>query len=193
MKEEDKQLFRSMFADAKPVKSDKVQHNTRSNKSSKAKKAFEQQQISKAQENAEKELLSAESYTDDQIESLQANSVLSFYRAGVQLRQFQKLKQGKFPLEADLDLHGQTKEQARSNTYRFIKDAEYHGLRCVLIVHGKGKNNQQGIAVIKTQLASWLKQEPSVLAYHSAKDRHGGLGAVYVLLRKLKEEHVNKQ
>jgi DNA-nicking Smr family endonuclease len=53
----------------------------------------------------------------------------------------------------------------------------------VLIIHGKG-GYDGGPSLLKSQVNHWLKQMPEVLAYHSAVRQHGGLGAVYVLLKR---------
>ena len=69
---------------------------------------------------------------------------------------------------------------------RFIRDCHNNGLRCVLIVHGRGFGSKDNIPVLKNKLASWLTRGAigkKVLAFTSAKPYDGGTGAVYVLLR----------
>jgi DNA-nicking Smr family endonuclease len=53
-----------------------------------------------------------------------------------------------------------------------------------LIVHGKGYRSRNRLPVIKTLLDRWLRECSQVLAFHSAQPKHGGSGAVYVLLKK---------
>ena len=43
-------------------------------------------------------------------------------------------------------------------------------------------------AKIKSYVNHWLREIPEVLAYHSAQRHHGGVGAVYVLLRKSEQK-----
>ncbi len=111
-----------------------------------------------------------------------ADELLHFSRDGLQQRQLQRLQQGEISAESKLDLHGHTITEAGSALNDFLQDAQQTGRRCVLIVHGKGYRSGQ--PVLKTQLNHWLRDEPRVLAFHSAQPRHGGAGALYVLLRR---------
>lgn len=109
-------------------------------------------------------------------------------RTGVEPKTLQKLAKGEIPYEQRIDLHGFKEEEAWGGCLDFLRNA-YHGeLRCVLIIHGKGKgygiNGEMGI--IKSQMPSWLESSQAVLAYHTAQPKHGGAGAVYVLIRKKK-------
>ncbi|WDA23515.1 Smr/MutS family protein [Aeromonas hydrophila] len=56
-------------------------------------------------------------------------------------------------------------------------------IRCLLILHGKGERSTPR-ALLKSYVSAWLPQLPAVMAMHSAERRHGGGGALYVLLRK---------
>jgi DNA-nicking Smr family endonuclease len=109
---------------------------------------------------------------------------ISYKRDGIQWGVYKKLKHGQYPVESRLDLHRRTMEQARIDVYRFVMEAREHDLRCVLITHGKGDRADRTKALLKSYTAKWLKELDCVLAYHSAEKRHGGVGAVYVLLRK---------
>lgn len=108
---------------------------------------------------------------------------LSFRRTGVQHGVFRNLRLGKYALDARLDLHKMTVEQARGEVYQFIQDCLEQDVRTALIMHGKGELREQP-AVLKSCVAHWLPQMDEVLAFHSAQKAHGGLGATYVLLRK---------
>lgn len=97
------------------------------------------------------------------------------------------LKQGKFPIQANIDLHGSNCEEAAFKVKNFISDSIYHGFRCVMIVHGKGNNSENKTSVLKEQLAKWLSQgflRKKVLAFCSARQYDGGTGATYILLRR---------
>lgn len=110
---------------------------------------------------------------------------LSFKQVGVQETQFTRLKQGKFPIEAELDLHGMKQDIARTAVVRFLRDAQKHHARVICIVHGKGylKNGREPI--LKSSVNFWLRQLPKhVLAFCSAQPKDGGLGAVYVLIKQ---------
>ena len=122
--------------------------------------------------------------TADMVEPLTAHDVLCWQRPGVQHGVFRKLRLGQYPIEARLDLHRMTVEEARRDVFGFINDCARHGLRSVIILHGKGERNPDGIAQLKSHLAKWLPELEDVLAFHSAQKRHGGTGAVYVMVRK---------
>lgn len=125
--------------------------------------------------------------TSEHVEMLGPHDELSFKRDGVQNGVFKKLRLGQYALEARLDLHRKTVEQARQEVFNFIRDCLRYDLRSVLILHGKGERNPEGVAPIKSHLAKWLPELPDVMAFHSAQRQHGGTGAVYVMLRKSKE------
>ena len=57
-------------------------------------------------------------------------------------------------------------------------------MRCVCIVHGKGLHSVDGKAVLKSAVNDWLRKIDDVLAFCSAKNSDGGVGALYVLLRR---------
>lgn len=98
-----------------------------------------------------------------------------------------KLREGDFSYQAYLDLHGMTAEEARAAVDRFVAASVFRGLRCVLIVHGRGLNSRDQIPVLKQHLSSWLHRgrlKRLVLAFATARPCDGGAGALYVLLRK---------
>lgn len=109
---------------------------------------------------------------------------LEYRREGVQLGVFKKLKQGRYQVDARLDLHRMTVEQARTQVFDFLRQARAYDLRTVMIVHGKGTHSGSPAAILKSFVNQWLPAIDEVQAYASAQPRDGGLGAVYVLLRK---------
>lgn len=133
-------------------------------------------------------LKDANPLTADMVDPLTAQDVLSWQRPGVQHGVFRKLRLGQYPIEARLDLHRMTVEQARREVFGFIRECVRYGVRSVIVLHGKGERNPDGIAQIKSHLAKWLPELEDVLAFHSAQKHHGGTGAVYVMVRK-SEEH----
>lgn len=110
--------------------------------------------------------------------------VLDFKRPGVQHGVYKNLRLGKYAIDAQLDLHRLTVDQARDALSEFIRDCLQHNIRCALINHGKGQNRQPQPALLKSCVANWLPQLESVMAFHSAQRQHGGVGATYVLLKK---------
>ncbi len=106
---------------------------------------------------------------------------------GLDPRLMKKLRQGGFARQAHLDLHGMSAETAQVEVETFLTDALRRGLRCVLIVHGRGRNSAGQVPVLKDRLKLWLsrgKLAKQVLAFTTARPYDGGAGAMYVLLRR---------
>ncbi len=106
---------------------------------------------------------------------------------GLEPRVLRKLKQGEFSTQAHVDLHGLTKDEAKDAVARFLLDAHVKGLRCVLVVHGRGLHSKDQVPVLKAGLQQWLARGRAarhVLAFCTARPSDGGLGAMYVLLRR---------
>jgi DNA-nicking Smr family endonuclease len=116
--------------------------------------------------------------------------VLEFKRSGIQNGVFRKLKQGRYEAEARLDLHRMTVAIARKELYEFIQETYGLGIRSVMVIHGKGesKAERERSSILKGCTDHWLRELEIVQAFHSAQPRHGGTGAVYVLLRKSEDK-----
>jgi len=112
------------------------------------------------------------------------HDVMGFKRPGIQDGVYRKLRLGKYEIEARLDLHRRTIEEARREVYRFVTDCMEADLRSVLIMPGKGDRNMKDPAVLKSYLVFWLEELETVQAFHTAQPHHGGSGAFYVLLKK---------
>jgi DNA-nicking Smr family endonuclease len=103
---------------------------------------------------------------------------------GLDRRSAERMKRGEMEIEASLDLHGHTQENAHGELIAFIQRAYAAGRRCVLVVTGKGL---KGSGVLKSQVPRWLNQSPlreRILGFSYAKPMHGGDGALYVLVRR---------
>jgi len=120
----------------------------------------------------------------DNVEMLDPYYPLEFKRPGVQHGVFRKLKQGKYAMDARLDLHRMTSEQAREQVFGFIREAHAYDLRNVLIVTGRGNHSNSPEALLKSYVNKWLPEFDEVQAYCSAIPSQGGTGAVYVMLKK---------
>lgn len=108
---------------------------------------------------------------------------------GFDPRLLRRLKRGEFPLQDYLDLHGLTKQEAQEKVHSFLLQSYRAGLRCVLVVHGRGHNSENHIPILKERLPHWLIRGPArkiVLAFSTARPYDGGTGALYILLRKRK-------
>ncbi|MFO8063616.1 MAG: Smr/MutS family protein [Spirochaetia bacterium] len=86
------------------------------------------------------------------------------------------------PIDDELDLHGMTVEEATAVTQRFIESSLAAGHRKVLIVHGKGLHSQDG-GVLKQAIRRFLEKHPDTGAMGTPKQRDGGSGASWVMLR----------
>ena len=105
---------------------------------------------------------------------------------GVDRRTAEKFRRGQLAVEARLDLHGLTQEEAHRALVSFVQQAHASGLRTVLVVTGKGGfGDTRG--VLRDAVPRWLNEgdlRPRVLSCAWAQPRHGGGGALYVLLRR---------
>lgn len=112
------------------------------------------------------------------------NEPLAFHREGLQQGVTDKLRSGKYPQQASLNLLRQPVETCRQMLFSFIHQALQEGLRNVLIIHGKGRDDNSHANIVRSYVARWLTEFDDVQAYCSALPHHGGSGACYVALRK---------
>lgn len=96
-----------------------------------------------------------------------------------------KLRRGAWPVADRIDLHGLHSDEAKTTVVSFLRQSYEVGLRCVLIVHGRGLNSPEG-PVLKPLVRRWASQLPFVLAYTDGGPNYGADGAVLVLLAKRK-------
>jgi DNA-nicking Smr family endonuclease len=113
---------------------------------------------------------------------LDTGDELAFRRHHVPESVVRRLRRGQFAVDAEIDLHGLTAVEARAVLRDFIVGASARHLRCVRIVHGKGKRSGPRGPVLKNVVNLWLRKSDRVLAFGSARPVDGGSGAVYVLL-----------
>jgi DNA-nicking Smr family endonuclease len=116
-------------------------------------------------------------------DTVTGDEALSFQRAGVRIQVMRRLRRGFYPIDDELDLHGQSQMAARGRLAEFIARSRDRGCRCVRIIHGKGHRSGVRGPVLKTAVNLWLRRLPDVMAFVSARAMDGGAGAVYVLLR----------
>jgi DNA-nicking Smr family endonuclease len=93
-----------------------------------------------------------------------------------------RLRRGRAGPEARLDLHGLTHDAAYRVLLRFLIGAQAEDKRLVLVITGKG-------GVLRTYLPLWLGQKdvrPLVGGVSQAHASHGGAGAFYVSLRRIR-------
>ncbi|WP_448384145.1 Smr/MutS family protein [Desulfosoma sp.] len=100
-----------------------------------------------------------------------------------------RLRNGDFSYQDHVDLHGLNRQEAQDRVTDFILRSHARGVRCVLVICGRGLNSQGKEPVLKRELITWMTRAPLkrlVLAFASARTWDGGAGAVYVLLRRRK-------
>lgn len=115
---------------------------------------------------------------------LDADDSLSYHRAGVRDEVVRKLRRGAWTVQAQLDLHGMRRDEARAALQDFLREAGKRQLRCVRIIHGKGLGSAGGEPVLKGRVRAWLAQKENVIAFCQARPHDGGAGAVLVLLQQ---------
>lgn len=120
---------------------------------------------------------------EDSVEKLDIEDTMSFSANGLQKNVLKKLRQGYFGLDAEIDLHGLNSHDAKQQLLHFLHNSVENGWRCVHIIHGKGYRSANNYPVLKNHLNIWLRQHKQVLAFCSATPKHGGAGAVVVLLQ----------
>jgi DNA-nicking Smr family endonuclease len=108
---------------------------------------------------------------------------------GLDRRSAERLRRGRLPIDGRLDLHGLTQIEAAERLAEFIAGGEAAGKRCLLVITGKGLARDGG-GILREQVPRWLNQPPNrgrVLAFDYAQAQHGGMGALYVLLKRRRE------
>lgn len=174
--EEERKVFRAAVAGVTPLRQDKTPPSRT------AKKCI--QPILQPSED-ELSIIDYFSLVDDvTIREVNSEEFLSFARTGLQPRTRQRLRRGEFPIEATLDLHGMNIQQAQQAMGHFFSEAMASHCRCLLIIHGKGGRIETQKPVLKNKVNQWLRKLPHVLAFSSAKQTQGGVGSVYVLLKR---------
>lgn len=113
-------------------------------------------------------------------------------------RTARQLASGRLQIEAVLDLHGMRQREAHVALKVFLVQAQGRGFRHVKVITGKGvsrgvevpldRDRERG--VLRRMVPHWL-DEPNirglVVGYSLAGRGHGGEGALYVQLRKLRQ------
>lgn len=104
-----------------------------------------------------------------------------------------KLVRGVKSIDARIDLHGLTQHQAHERLRGFLYGAQARGCKLVLIITGKGGTGQGFMderGVLRRVVPQWLAMPDMrsiVLGYEEAHVTHGGSGALYVRIRRRRE------
>ena len=113
---------------------------------------------------------------------------------GIDKATLKKFKREDFTIEARLDLHGLTEDEAFAKVENFVVQSYNQGKRCIIIITGKGLPHEGDDiftvhGVLKRQVPQWLdmaRMRAMILLYKHPSERLGGGGALYILLRRNK-------
>ncbi len=176
--QDDEDLFAEAMQDVAPISKGRKLEKQRPSESEKTQQHRRDAAEGKTSDTADPNFL-----TLSEVPPKQPLEYLEWKKDGVQLAVFDKLRRGGYKLEDQLDLHGKTVKEARVEVFNFLRRALGRDQRCVWIAHGKGELSKTP-GRLKSYLAAWLTEHPEVIAFCSAERQRGGVGAVYVLLRK---------
>ncbi len=169
----DKSLFFKAVKDVTPLKKSNI-HTTHTHKNKTP------QQVSAA-------IYHATHHTSTPIEPgiaqyVEGEAIIKYARGNFANTQaYANLKKGLINPEQTIDLHNYTLLEAQHTLTQFFAQSKLP--YCIRIVHGKGLHSTNGHALLKSFVAEFLHNHPSVLAYHSCASKHGGTGAVLVITK----------
>jgi DNA-nicking Smr family endonuclease len=170
-------LFRSAVRDVAPLApSDKTSYSTKPHPQPIPRQVLHEQSPSN-------------SLSDHVSLEMEPGDEWSFLRPGVSRLALRRLRRGYWGIQAQLDLHGFTRDEARLELTAFLDDSHRRGFRCVRVIHGKGLSSRNHEPVLKARIGGWLAERNDVLAFCQARPEDGGSGAVVVLLRSVGREH----
>ncbi|MET1416336.1 Smr/MutS family protein [Roseibium sp. HPY-6] len=102
-----------------------------------------------------------------------------------------KIVKGVRAIDARIDLHGLTQHQAHDRLRGFLYQAQARSHKVVLVITGKGSAMERAYmderGILRRMVPQWLTMpdlRPVVLGYEEAHASHGGVGALYVRIRK---------
>ncbi len=113
---------------------------------------------------------------------------------GLDTRWDRKLSRGAVQPDFTLDLHGASLDAAHSRLLHGLAQAKAMGARVVLLIAGKPRavdaaDRGQRRGAIRAKVIDWLAHSEHALdiaAIRGAHRRHGGPGALYIILKRRK-------
>tara|TARA_R110002124_G_scaffold26566_6_gene95571 strand:- start:340 stop:1002 length:663 start_codon:yes stop_codon:yes gene_type:complete len=196
LNDDERRLWRAVAKDVRPLSSGQIipepEQATEPDKDAKIKVvAIPKPMASVPRPRRKSELLAAH----------QASSAEPPPLTGLDRRTSQKLARGQIETEARMDLHGLRQDEAEAALYGFLARSRHAGLRCVLVITGKGESPfarhtlhssryheaSDHSGVLRSALPQWLgtpRFRSEIAGFQPAHPRHGGGGAFYVWLRK---------
>ncbi|WP_445680414.1 Smr/MutS family protein [Radicibacter daui] len=107
---------------------------------------------------------------------------------GLDRRTGERLRRGRMEISGRIDLHGMSQEKAHLALMGFVVHHWRVGSRCVLVITGKGP---RGEGILRSAVPRWLADAPlkdKVLSFSDAQPADGGSGALYVLLKRQRQQ-----
>lgn len=99
-----------------------------------------------------------------------------------------RVRKGQVVPDRTVDLHGHSRDGAYAMLERAVHNASRDGIRTLLVITGKPRGPDEAPrGIIAKSLPVWLETpqlRPYIAATRRAHQRHGGAGAVYVILRR---------
>lgn len=102
-----------------------------------------------------------------------------------------RLKRGNIQPDFSVDLHGMTVAQAHGRLDRSLEQARITGARVLLLITGRPRPHDRvsgtGRGAIRAAVEDWLavsRHSSAIAAVRRAHPRHGGDGALYIILRR---------
>ena len=105
---------------------------------------------------------------------------------GLDRRTRMRLRRGQLSIDATLDLHGMTQDEAYRALVRFLRAAYEADQRTVLVITGKGRGSSR-IGVLREAVPRWLNEAMNrryIRGFLQAALKDGGEGALYVLVKR---------
>lgn len=103
-----------------------------------------------------------------------------------------RLSTGRIEPDMTIDLHGETLASAHAHLNRALDAAVRNGARTILLITGRPAADNPRLpptrrGVIRASVADWIAASPNagrIAAIRKAHQRHGGAGALYVILKR---------
>ncbi|WP_032092746.1 endonuclease SmrB [Necropsobacter rosorum] len=165
LKDEDIALFRATVKGVKPL----VQNNVVLPKLNHVKRKAEMRAVRETQD-------TLFFFSDEYEPLLSEESAVKYLRENEDAYLLKQLRRGDFSPQIFLDLHGLTKQEAKTELAALIQACEKEHIYCAGVMTG------YGTYTLKRQIPRWLVQHPRVRALHQAPKQWGGDAAILVLL-----------
>lgn len=102
------------------------------------------------------------------------------------------LRAGRIAIDMTVDLHGHHLVSAHGALSRALDRAVGQGVRVILLITGKMRGSDEAPrGAIRREVESWLahsRHADRIAAVRNAHPRHGGAGALYLILRRPRAE-----